>query len=344
MIEEQPEQPENAGETARRAVDAVGPAFVASELQLALFRSDILYIPDQVRARIYGFMDELWRSCSAMIDGIVDDGERTVVSKMAARENLPDKDSLIASVFIDPACLVLLFSRACEVNLVQCWADAGQAVAECPPVWRNRETADHQQLINSQSRFLTNAEFMRLDSAEFSALQWRRIVLRFADVISLHCDADATEMRDTIQQLLADHDESQARLTQFAMYVDGKRAETLTHAHWQQSGPTLFMLELAARLNVPYDALLVASAMRDPALFALALRAADVAAQDIVLIMGETPLAAVWFSSVTKAQQHAAMIARHDPAAAHKALSAWSDNDMIAGEAVFDHWPWTMTV
>ncbi|MEM1131773.1 MAG: hypothetical protein AAGH53_02425 [Pseudomonadota bacterium] len=346
MSLDQPKKPGNTEKTPRKPVAAADPAFIASELQLALFRTDILHISDQMHARLYGFMDDILRSCSDIIY-VADEAEApSAVSKMVAREHLPDNDSLIASVFMDPASLLLLFCRAWEAELVQSWADASQCVAEYPKIWKSAENetaADYQPLINVQSRFLKNAEMMRLDSREFSAIQWRRIVLRLAKKMRSHNEGLDAALEEATRTLLANHDESQARLAQIAMFIDSRPSVAPNHASWREHGATIFLLELAAHLDIPYDALILASAMHNPALFALALRSGGIEAQDIVLIMGETPMAPFWFSSVAKAQQFAAMIAYHDPVAANKELSAWSDNDTIAGEPVFDRWPWTMT-
>ncbi|MEO1044939.1 MAG: hypothetical protein AAFX04_05830 [Pseudomonadota bacterium] len=333
MTEEQPEQPISAEQAVRQALDAADPAFMANELQLALFRSDLIAISDQMRARLSGFMHSMVRACSVLIDGVDDGG----TSSAATRQGLPDEESLIASAFVDAPSLLLLYCRAWEAELVRHAAASAGYTPEAPPGWTDNARAI---LTNRQAAFLKNAGMMHLESGELSAMQWRRIVLRLTHKISAYREGREADLRESARHLLTTHDESQARLAQAAMFVDRQSHQPFDHGAWQNYGPTLFLLALADNIAIPFDALILASAMREPLIFGLALLAGRATAQDVLLIMGETPMASTWFASAGKASHFAKVLADQDSDMAKKHMARWMQDESEAAPMLFDRWPW----
>lgn len=353
MSEDQPLQGNVAEQSAQKAVNAADPIYIANTLQMAMFRSDAIEISDQTQAVLSGFMNSMIQACSALIECCCDngdgDGDGDGSGALAASANLPDEDNLIASVFTDGQSLLLLFCRTWEAELAKSAAACANYAPECPPIWaghprdgKNADGAEQRHILtNAQAAFLNNAQIMHLDQRELSATQWRRIVLPVAHKLSAHTQGHEATLRDATHHLLINHDEAQARLVQMAMFIDEQPDAVFDHSHWRRSGPSVFLLGLANRVNIPFDAIILASAMHNPAIFALALLAAGSKPQDVLLIMGETPMASSWLSSISKAQSFAAMIASYNIASARKEMLEWVGANGESRQMVFDHWPWS---
>lgn len=334
MTDQRPKPDDMAQAMVRNALSHADPSLVSNELQLALFKSNSLHVTDQMRATLNGFTESLLHACTALIACVDGDASAPSLDTGGGPQLLR-----LTPVFLEPATLLLLFSRAWEAQLAQAAASCGRYLPQSPEIL-SQDGEKSQMLMRAQAQFLSNAEVMRLDRGELSATQWRRIVLRLAHKINAHGEDLETRLREATKHLLLDHDEAAARLTQMAMYLDQQRNIEPSHQGWRQSGPSLFLLSIAERIDMPFDALIMVSAMDDPLIFALCLLAAGIAPQDILLIMGETPMASKWYASTEKATNLATVIAHYDKDSAQKELTHWLQDDGVNGQSIFDPWPW----